>query len=582
MRQPFLEFCTGVLLFAICLVATASEPQEIQVLIDVSGSMKQNDPKNLRSDATQLLISLLPDNAKTKLWLFSENTELLSQSTAIDKKWRDEALKQSKAIHSRGLYTDIEKAIATVLENGFSGENEKNLILLTDGMVDISKDIMVSADSRERILSEWIPRLRQRQIKVQTIALSEHADKELLEKLAFDTDGWNETAESADQLQRLFLKTMQKVAPKDTVPLEDNRFNIDSSIREFSLLVFKKAGASPTRLITPDQKTISKQKTSADNVAWLETPGYDLITVVQPTAGEWQIAAESDPDNQVMILTDLKLQLEGLRQFIGEKDELGLKLYFTEQNQFISRRDFVDLIALSLAVDHQPATPIAGLQDQPGYFATTLKDLGIGKHTLTFIADGQTFKREIEHDIEVISSPIRVEKQIDADQRSVTLKFLPDSTVLDTGSMAITSHIQQGGQETETRPVTLEDGEWRLALDKLPVGTSTSIHFDVTAKTLDGNTIHPVLAPVTIDDSLFPIAKPLEQNDSAVPEEDQQPSKPAEETQAEVEDDDINWGWIIAIVVLANIVLVATGLFAYKMLRASAARKQQQLMGRLE
>ncbi|MDD2759719.1 MAG: VWA domain-containing protein, partial [Methylomonas sp.] len=369
MRQLFLVFYIAGLLFGIDTVAIADSPEEIQVLIDVSGSMKQNDPDNLRTDATQLLISLLPDKAKVTLWLFAEQTTPLSQSDAVDEAWRQQALKDSKAIHARGLFTDIEKAIDTALKNSLEAEGDKNLILLTDGMVDISKDIMVSADSRERILSEWIPRLRQHRIKVRTIALSEQADRELLERLAFDTDGWNETAESAEQLQRLFLKMMQKVAPKDTVPLDGNRFNIDASIREFSVLVFKKAGTSPTQLIRPDQHKIGKQQALADNVAWLETSGYDLITVAQPMAGDWQIEAEIDPDNQVMILTDLKLQLEGLHQFVGEKEPLALELYFTEQDKLIDRPDFVDLVTLSLAVDQQAPATIPSLKDRPGYFA---------------------------------------------------------------------------------------------------------------------------------------------------------------------------------------------------------------------
>ena len=120
------------------------------------------------------------------------------------------ALMATEKINSRGLYTNIEEAIQTVLQVGFAGKGDKHLILLSDGMVDISKDIMVSADSRDRILSEWIPKLQVLNIKALTIALSDQADKELLEKLAFDTGGWYESAANAEQLQRTFLKMILK------------------------------------------------------------------------------------------------------------------------------------------------------------------------------------------------------------------------------------------------------------------------------------------------------------------------------------------------------------------------------------
>ena len=38
-------------------------PADVRVLIDVSGSMRENDPNNLRQSALQLLVNLLPANA---------------------------------------------------------------------------------------------------------------------------------------------------------------------------------------------------------------------------------------------------------------------------------------------------------------------------------------------------------------------------------------------------------------------------------------------------------------------------------------------------------------------------------------
>ena len=53
--------------FLLCFMSSScaaedkpSVMSEIQILIDVSGSMKQNDPKNLRISALKLLVNLLP------------------------------------------------------------------------------------------------------------------------------------------------------------------------------------------------------------------------------------------------------------------------------------------------------------------------------------------------------------------------------------------------------------------------------------------------------------------------------------------------------------------------------------------
>ncbi len=565
----------------------ADEPshvEEIQVLIDVSGSMKQNDPQNLRVDAVQLLINLLPDNAKVSLWLFSENTKLLIETDAVDAEWRRKAVKATLAIHSRGIYTHIEEAIQTALKDGFTGAGGKNLILLTDGMVDISKDIMVSADSRERILSEWIPRLSQQQIKVQTIALSDQADKELLEKLAFDTGGWSEIATSADQLQRLFLKTSQKVAPKDTLPLNNNQFSIDASIQEFSVLVFKSAGGSATRLVTPDQQKIDKNS-ALTGLSWLEATNYDLITVKQPKPGNWQIEAAIDPDNQVMILTDLKLQLADIPQRLADKQALMLKLHFTEKGALVTRADFLGLVHLSLAIDDKQAVNIPASSTEAGHFSLPVNDLTVGKHKLTILADSKTFKREISRDVEVVSSTIRVEKLIDAANRQVVLKFQPDIAALDITSLGIDTVITKPNHPPESHRVEQNNGEWLLKLDALAPGDSMLLNFHVTAKSLDGHTATPEILPITIDDSVFTIPQspvsiepPVVHADAKPEEEHQAAEQPVEVAHPEAEN---QWGITIAILLVVNLLLGGLGFMTYKMIQNANAKKQQQLLERL-
>jgi len=588
MNQSIFAVLVSLLLLSNSAPVFPNETKEIHVLIDVSGSMKQNDPKNHRVNATQLLINLMPDGSKAYLWLFSEKTELLSHTESIDDKWRKQALKASQSIHSRGIYTDIEGAIGTVLKNGFADNGKKNLILLTDGMVDISPDIMVSADSRERILSEWIPRLRQHQLTTQTIALSDQADKELLEKLAFETSGWSETAQSAEQLERLFLRIAQKISPKDTVPLTDNQFSIDSHIQEFSVLVFKKTNASPIKLITPDQKKIGKGSMSSD-ISWLETTNYALITIKQPTPGDWQLDAATDADNQVLILTDLKLKMDDLPNFASEQDQLPLRLYFTDRDNLITQNDFLELVTVSLSVDHQePSDIIPVSTNEPGYYAITLSPLATGKHTLRFIADGKTFKREIAKDIEVLSSPILVKKLIDSPNRQVTLKFEPDTTLLDSATLSIIAVIHQDDKLLAEHSVSEQNGEWLLELNSLPLNSTMQIHFNIMAKTLAGEAIKPKVTPITINESLFSSPEPETSSEESqistveqtvAPINTEKEEKDAQESQSTEAEN--SWSLTIVIVVLANLMLCGIGYLIYKLLKSTSAKKQQQLLERL-
>ncbi len=66
-----------------CVVACAlsgsplivSAADEIAFIIDTSGSMVQNDPKNLRKPALKLATQMLPSGSKAGVWLFDTNTQ---------------------------------------------------------------------------------------------------------------------------------------------------------------------------------------------------------------------------------------------------------------------------------------------------------------------------------------------------------------------------------------------------------------------------------------------------------------------------------------------------------------------------
>lgn len=387
----------------VILAQSAMSPpagDDMRLLIDISGSMKQNDPHNLRVEAAQLWLNVLEEGTPASVWLFAEKTAPLIQSDAVDANWKKHATQASHKIHARGLYTDIEGAVKTLLEPA-NAKGQRQAIMLSDGRVDIDPDIMVSADSRERVLSEWLPKLKEQHIRLHTIALSDQADQALLQTLAVETGGWFERAESADQLQRLFLKLSQRAAPRDRLPLKDNRFQVDNSVKEFSVVVFKQPHAPPTRLIAPNQSIIDKPNAS---VAWLSASTYDLITIKQPQAGEWRIEAASDPDNQVMILTDLKLELDDWPHSIEQQQSLMLKAHLSEHGQAITREDFLHLLSMTLTQDQQTPVVMPAAPEQPGFFTLSLSALTPGQHELTLRADGQTFQREKQLTLEVIES----------------------------------------------------------------------------------------------------------------------------------------------------------------------------------
>lgn len=593
MRSLLLLLCLTVAAQAADAPAPASA--DVRILIDVSGSMKKTDPLNLRAPALKLLVSLLPADAQASLWLFADEPQLLLPLARTDKRWKAQALAGADKIHSRGLFTNIEAALNQVSEDWKTASSlagKRHLIVLTDGMVDVSKDARKSAESRQRLIDETTPKLQQLGVKVHTIALSDQADMELLKKLSQDTGGWHESIEAAEQLERMFAKVVAKTTPQDTVPLQGDKFTVDPSIQEFSLLVFLGPDAEPTRLVRPDKLEISEIMLQP-NVHWRHEQGYDLVTVDHPQPGEWQLLAKTDPDNQVMVVTDLKLVVKELPNYLTKGEALNIAAHFTDQEGDITKEDFLKLISLRAKNGNGDEMVLAPDAAKPGYFSVALKGLAPGKHTLLITADGKTFKREVAHSLEVVeqlvSSIVTVDSSANPPQLVVTLTANKD--VLDAKSVRIMVKLSNAyGQNTDLTVPGSGDGSWAL---KLPVPSPQellTINFAVTAKTLQGKDIRPSVPPLVLNTQTLaeltappaekapqPAAKAEEHKpEQAAPA----PPPPAADVKPAVSKKP-NWVVTTIAAVLINLALGVGGWYGYRTYKKRASAKQAALLDEL-
>ena len=422
----------------LALLATAgtvfAAPPEVRILVDVSGSMRRNDPQNLRIPALRLVNELLPDGASAGIWLFAEKPEILAPPGKVDQKWKTRTGARLERVHSRGLFTDIEQAIAAAIAgwDAATEASDRHLVLLTDGLVDVSREADKSAASRERIVSTQLERLKALHVKVHAIALSDEVDAELMRLLTSQTDGWLESAKDADTLQRVFLHMMEQAAAPTTVPLEGNRFEIDDQVSEFTLLAFRGAEGATT-LVSPDGVTISATQQPAGAI-WRTEAGYDLVTLTKPQPGQWQLQGVEDPDNRVVVVTDLGIALTPLPSALRHGEILRIEAWLTDHQEPVTHSDLLRLLTAKamltpIAETIQPQeegagqTPLqeAGENRQPLELALELDpesgryrggletpSLAPGVYQLQVTLDGGTFKRQAAKRIKLVGSPVTI------------------------------------------------------------------------------------------------------------------------------------------------------------------------------
>lgn len=552
-------------------VPAATLPEEhndIRIVIDTSGSMKQTDPKNLRIPALKLLINLLPEGQDAGIWLFDSTAENLIPLGPINAAWKKQALASMGKINSKGAYTHIESALETAgkdWDTPLLAGQQRNLILLTDGKVDVSKKPEDSAASRERILKTLLPRLQLAGARVHTIALSAQSDQELMHQIALATGGWSEVATDAEQLQRTFIRIFNKTAPPDTVPLTDNHFEVDASIQEFTVLVTLKPGASATRLVDPKGVEIN-QATVPDSARWVHEDGFDLITVQTPTPGGWKLVADIDPANQVMVVTDLQMDVAPVPDVLTQADALEAFASFSERGTTIKRDDFLDLLTLDAQLtgpSESKGLTLARDTLQAERFTLSAQDaLTPGEYTLTITANGQTFLREAKQTFRVMAGPMKVETRQEGD--AVTIKLTPDATVIKPDSVVVKATLTEQIQPSRSLEAHHADGHWVLELPAPKAGERWIVNLDVEASDVDGKTMSVPIKPIVLTGTEPPQPK------AAAPH-------PVQARAISLPD----WPLTAALALGVNLVIGGLGYLAYRLIRRRGEVAMAALLAKL-
>lgn len=395
-----------LLVLALPLAAGEARQLDVRVLIDVSGSMKKNDPGNLRQPALRLLAGLLPMGSQAGVWIFDRAASVIAPLALVDEDWRQAAIQGARQIHSSGAFTHIEGALRIAAGDWYQAAPavDRHLILLTDGMVDVSHDPEDSKASRRRIVNEVLGELKTAGARVHTIALSPRSDRELLHLLSEATGGLHEAIDEADRLQRVFLRLFEQAGKPDSLPLRDNRFQVDAGIQEATIVLFRAKNAAPPRLIAPDNASHSLEK-RPDSIAWHQDQGYELITIHQPQPGEWRLQAAIDPDNRVMVVTDLKMQLDDLPALVLAEERVDLKAHFSNQGSPMKDREFIDLVRVRAQLTDPAGQPQAfdlRLDHASGVFDHRLSlPAASGRYELVVTGRSETFIRERRHLFEV-------------------------------------------------------------------------------------------------------------------------------------------------------------------------------------
>jgi hypothetical protein len=388
---------------------------DVRLLIDISGSMKQSDPDNLRAPALDLIVRLLPEGSKAGVWIFGEEVEQLVAHRVIDDAWRQAAQEAVAAIDNSGQRTNIPAALAAATYDLQSMDPafRTSIVLLTDGKVDVAQSPMVNASAARELLATEAPELGATGIPVHTVALSDEADWVFLRSLSQITGGIAEEARSAGELTAIFLQSLEMVAPTARVPVAGSSFQIDDSVNEFTALIFYEGEDTRIGLVGPSGIKY-RPKSAVDGVDWFSNRQFALVTVRAPEPGIWQLEAPEGATTRVTVISDLQLEVDPLPNNLpaGRHAELGLRL--REHGEVVSDPEVLGLFSITVEVQGPRGKTmeidVSGTYPLPedGEYRVTVPPFDEpGRYQLLARIDAKTLHRELPMFVEVVATPAK-------------------------------------------------------------------------------------------------------------------------------------------------------------------------------
>ena len=172
-------------------VLSDSVPLDIRIVVNISKTLKDNDPLALRKQAVTDLIQALPDGSRAGVWTYGKYVNMLVRLNSVDAHWRTQALAAVPQLIHVADKANLADALEVATFDWQKPDNtiRRQLYLFTDSPATLSTDDAEDQVFRADIIDSLTKRLQQAGAQVHSFALGEYADIALMSQLATATGG---------------------------------------------------------------------------------------------------------------------------------------------------------------------------------------------------------------------------------------------------------------------------------------------------------------------------------------------------------------------------------------------------------
>ncbi len=188
-------------------------PTDMILVLDNSGSMRQNDPAFLLKGAVTKFFAQLPADTHAGVVIFDDKVSYPVPLAPVDAAAQSAVQSSLTKVDYRGQFTNIPAAMERAiyeLKSSARKDATKVVVFMTDGIVDTG-NAAVDAEKAKWLREELASDAADSGVRIFGIAFTENADFFLIQSLAKKTSGEYFRALKPEDLDGVFVKVQDKL-----------------------------------------------------------------------------------------------------------------------------------------------------------------------------------------------------------------------------------------------------------------------------------------------------------------------------------------------------------------------------------
>lgn len=342
---------------------------DVVLVMDESGTMLTADPKRLAIEGAKLFIDMqkmsgigiglveFPQKGKAP-----ESTGIIQMQQKQNKEFLKGIL--DRVVYYPMAHTDtgaaMLEAVSVLDSSSGDSDNDKAIVLFTDGRTDIDKDTpgRTTKDSIKD-LDTAVRQAKKKGYKIYCIGLDANGkiDRGVLEKIADDTGGECHIAKDVDTLRKFFNSIFSEIDGTKEMKIENyisdggyhqSKIKIKSAnVAEANIVILSSQKLKDIQLKDNHGDPVNLQKES-DKVYFATSNTYSVIKLIRPETGDWVLRVKGVKGDQIQIGMvynyDLGLVVEADRAIVPKGQGATVKAYLaTDGEPFTSKKFYEGL-----------------------------------------------------------------------------------------------------------------------------------------------------------------------------------------------------------------------------------------------